>query len=112
MVTYFSRSGNTGVIAGQIHRARGAAPFEIEAAKAYPEDYFETVEQARKERDNGYGPPLKTRLPGWPISARCFGVSYLGRDGASGHPVVSLHVRSIGKDRDPVHHAWRLRPRK
>jgi flavodoxin len=59
LVAYFSRSGNTRVIAGQIHRARGAELFEIEPARAYPEDYFETVEQARQERDSGYEPPLK-----------------------------------------------------
>jgi flavodoxin len=64
VVAYFSRSGNTRVIAGQIHRARGADLFEIEPAKDYPEDYFETVEQARQERDNGYEPPLKTRVAG------------------------------------------------
>jgi flavodoxin len=64
LVAYFSRSGNTRVIAGQIHRARGADLFEIEPAKAYPEDYFETVEQARQERDNGYEPPLKTQVAG------------------------------------------------
>jgi hypothetical protein len=43
---------------------RGADLFEIEPAKAYPEDYFETVEQARQERDNGYEPPLKTQVAG------------------------------------------------
>jgi flavodoxin len=64
LVAYFSRSGNTRVIAGQIHRARGADLFEIEPAKTYPEDYFETVEQARQERDNGYEPSLKTQVAG------------------------------------------------
>jgi hypothetical protein len=46
LVAYFSRSGNTPVIAGKIHRARGADLFEIEGSRAYPEDYFETVEQS------------------------------------------------------------------
>lgn len=64
LVAYFSRSGNTRVIAGQIHRARRADLFVIKPAKAYPEDYFETVEQARQERDNGYEPPLKTQVAG------------------------------------------------
>jgi hypothetical protein len=64
LVAYFSRSGNTRVIAAQIRRARSADLFEIEPAKAYPEDYFETVEQARQERDNGYEPPLKTQVAG------------------------------------------------
>jgi flavodoxin len=65
LIAYYSRSGNTRVIAWRIHRACGPADlFEIEPANAYPEDYFETVEQARQERDNGYEPPLKTRVPG------------------------------------------------
>lgn len=34
----------------------------IEPAKGYPEDYFETVEQVRQERDNGYEPPLTTQV--------------------------------------------------
>lgn len=46
LVAYFSRSGNTHVIAGQVARSLGAAVFEIESAQPYPEDYFETVEQA------------------------------------------------------------------
>lgn len=64
LVAYFSRSGNTRVIAGQIKRALDAALFEIEAARAYPEDYLETVEQARRERDAGTRPPLKSTVAG------------------------------------------------
>lgn len=64
LVAYFSRSGNTRVVAGQIHRARGADLFEIVPARPYPDDYFETVEQARQERDNGYEPALKAKAPG------------------------------------------------
>ena len=64
LVVYFSRSGNTRVIAGQIHRSRGTDLFEIVPARPYPEDYFETVEQARQERNQGYEPALKTMAPG------------------------------------------------
>jgi flavodoxin len=64
LVAYFSRSGNTQVIAGVISRSLGADLFEIEPAKPYPADYFETVEQARQERDRGDEPPLKARVPG------------------------------------------------
>ena len=63
LVAYFSRSGNTRVIAGVISRSLGADLFEIEPAKPYPADYFETVELARQERDSGYEPALKTRIP-------------------------------------------------
>jgi flavodoxin len=56
-------SGNTRVIAGKIRRAQGAALFEIQPARPYPEDYFETVEQARRERDAGVKPALAALVP-------------------------------------------------
>lgn len=62
LVAYFSRSGNTRVIAGQIHRALGTDLFEIEPVTPYPEDYEQTVEQARREQDRGYEPPLKATV--------------------------------------------------
>jgi flavodoxin len=62
LVAYFSRSGNTRVIAGQIHRALKTELFEIQPATPYPEDYEQTVEQARRERDSGYEPPLKAKV--------------------------------------------------
>ena len=62
LVAYFSRSGNTRVIAGCIGRSLVAEVFEIQPAQPYPEDYFQTVEQARSERDNGVKPPLKGRV--------------------------------------------------
>jgi flavodoxin len=58
LVAWFSRSGNTRVIAGQIARSLEADRFEIVPARPYPDDYFETVEQARQERDRGFKPPL------------------------------------------------------
>lgn len=63
LVVYFSRSGNTRVVAGLIHRARGTDLFEIRLASAYPEDYEQTVEQARKETESGYRPPLAATVP-------------------------------------------------
>lgn len=64
LVVYFSRSGFTRVIAGRIHRALGADLFEIAPGRPYPEDYFETVEQARQERNQGYEPALKAMASG------------------------------------------------
>jgi flavodoxin len=63
LVAYFSRSGNTRVIAGTIQRALAANLFEIRPARPYPEDYEQTVEQARQERDRGYEPPLEATVP-------------------------------------------------
>jgi flavodoxin len=58
LVAYYSRTGNTAVIARQIRRARDAVLFEIKTAAPYPEDYEETVAQARRETESGYLPPL------------------------------------------------------
>jgi hypothetical protein len=62
LVAYFSRSGNTRVVASQVSRALRADLLEIEPENPYPADYFETVEQARQERDRGYEPPLKAKV--------------------------------------------------
>jgi flavodoxin len=59
---YFTHSGNTRVIAQLIHRLAGGDLFEILPAAAYPSDYDTVVEQAKKERDSGYIPPLKTKI--------------------------------------------------
>lgn len=63
LVVYYSRTGNTRVIAEQIRRAHGADIFAIEAAVPYPEDYQETVKQAESERRSGYAPPLAATVP-------------------------------------------------
>ncbi len=62
LVVYFTRTGNTRVIARQISRALQADIFEIEPREAYPEDYEETVAQARRERETGFEPPLSQRV--------------------------------------------------
>lgn len=58
LVAFFSRTGNTRVVAGLIHRSTPSDLFEIQPARPYPEDYLQTVEQARRERDSGYEPAL------------------------------------------------------
>lgn len=63
LVAYFTRSGNTRVIAGQLHRDLPATLFEIVPARPYPEDYEATVAQATRERDQGLEPPLQATVP-------------------------------------------------
>lgn len=62
LVVYFSRSGNTRVIASVIHRGLNTDLFEIEPAAPYPEDYFQTVAQASDERERDIKPALKRSL--------------------------------------------------
>jgi flavodoxin len=72
LVAYFSRSGNTRVIAGTIQRALAADLFEIRPARPYPDDYEQTVEQARRERDRGDEPPLEGSVPNMAAYERVF----------------------------------------
>ena len=62
MVAYFSRSGNTKEIANQIKAATDADIFEIVPEKAYSSVYKEVVDQAKKEINSDYKPPLKSTL--------------------------------------------------
>jgi flavodoxin len=62
LVTYFSRSGNTRMIAGLLSRDLQADLFEIEPSVPYPADYFETVDQATRERESGVLPRLKSSV--------------------------------------------------
>lgn len=101
LVAYFSRSGNTRVIAGQIRRAYQADLFEIAPATAYPEDYEETVRQAERERQAGYEPPLAATVsdigrygavflgfPIWGTTAPAVIRAFLSRHDLSGKTVV------------------------
>ena len=63
LIAYFTRSGNTRVIAETLQRLLAADIFEIQPARPYPADYEQTVEQARLERDRGYEPSLSGRVP-------------------------------------------------
>jgi flavodoxin len=62
LVAYFSRSGNTRVIANQIHESVGGDIFEIAPVDPYPSDYDQVVEQAGKELREQYRPKLKTKV--------------------------------------------------
>ncbi|MBN2046539.1 MAG: hypothetical protein JW750_01750 [Anaerolineaceae bacterium] len=60
LITYYSHSGNTSEVARLIHEALGGTLFEIEPAADYPRAYNTVVEQAKKEIQAGYLPPLKS----------------------------------------------------
>ena len=74
LVAFFSRTGNTRVIAGQIRRAHSADIFEIVPATPYPEDYQETVSQAQRERDSGFEPPLRETV----LASAAYNIVFLG----------------------------------
>lgn len=103
LVAYFSRTGNTRVIANQIRRALGADIFEIQPAAPYPEDYETTVRQAEQERVAGYEPPLKDTIPNiaaydtvflgfpiWGMTAPAVIRSFLSKHDMSGKTLAPL----------------------
>lgn len=92
LVAYFTRSGNTRVIAGQLQRDLGADLFEIQPAQPYPEDYEQTVEKARQERDEGLEPELKTKVP----NLAAYDTIFLGFPiwGETAPPIVRSFLRA------------------
>lgn len=64
LIAYYSWAGNTKKIAEQIQSETGGTLFEIIPETAYPEDYNETVQQAKKEIADGFKPTLKTKIDG------------------------------------------------
>ena len=59
LIVYFSWSNNTETMANYIHDKIGGDMERIEPVEAYPEDYNETADKAKAERDNGDRPKFK-----------------------------------------------------
>src|SRR6476659_530251 len=62
LIVYLSRTNNTKAIAEIIQRNVGGTLVALELKKPYPENYQATVQQVVKENENGYLPPLKTKI--------------------------------------------------
>ncbi|WP_222409569.1 flavodoxin [Rhizobium leguminosarum] len=92
LVAFFSRTGNTRVIASQIRRAKEADLFEIVASAPYPEDYEATVAQASSKTSSGYRPPLTGRA----ANLSRYDTVYLGFPvwGMTAPPVIRSFLRS------------------
>jgi len=62
LVAYFSHTGNTRVIANQIHEKVGGDIFEIVTVNPYPTDHDAVVDQAKQEQEDNYRPELATKV--------------------------------------------------
>ena len=62
LVAYFTRTGNTRLIAEQIYARVGGDSFEIATVEPYPSDYRECLQRARKELAASDKPKLKAEL--------------------------------------------------
>lgn len=62
LVAYFSHSGNTQVIANQIHESVGGSIFKITTVVPYSTDYDTVVDKAKQEQKDNYRPKLATKV--------------------------------------------------
>jgi flavodoxin len=103
LVAFFTRTGNTKLIAGAVRRHIGSDLFEILPAEPYPEDYEATVAQAEREKLAGYEPPLKEAIgeigayatiylgfPVWGSTAPTVIKSFLSKHDLAGKELVPL----------------------
>jgi flavodoxin len=60
LIAYFSWSGNTRTLAGEISRQTGGDLLEIIPAEPYPEDFDKTAERWHRERNADERPPIIT----------------------------------------------------
>lgn len=74
LITFFSHSGNTREIAGQIHEITGGDTFEIKTVQPYPKEYDAVVEQAKKELEANFRPLLAEKLK----NAESYDVIFVG----------------------------------
>lgn len=62
LIAYFTRTNNTEKIAEMIQEYTKGDIFKIEVLNPYPEAYRATTDQAKKELESGYLPPLKSKI--------------------------------------------------
>lgn len=89
LVVYFSRTGNTRAVAEYLAKAVGADSFAIETVAPYPDEYRKTTDQAKKELESGFRPPLKTKV----ADMSQYGVVFVGSPcwwGTIATPVITF----------------------
>ena len=62
LIAYLTRTNNTEKIAEMIQEYTKGDIFKIEVLTPYPEAYRATTDQAKKELESGYLPPLKSKI--------------------------------------------------
>lgn len=64
LIVYFSHSGNTRYMAGQIHKRIGGDILEIRTVNVYSNDDDTVVDQAKKEQNQNTRPELSVECAG------------------------------------------------
>ena len=74
LIIYYSRSGNTRAVAEQIQGLTGADIFELKTITPYPKEHRATTEQAKREQESGYRPPLSAK----PDNPAAYDIIFIG----------------------------------
>lgn len=62
LTVYYSRSGNTRAMAKLLHSMASGDIVELETVTPYPDEYRPTTEQAKRELEANFYPPLKVTV--------------------------------------------------
>lgn len=65
LIIYYSLSGNTKTVVGELQQLVGADAIEIKTVRPYPSDFHAVVEQAREERRTNFLPPIQPVTADW-----------------------------------------------
>lgn len=63
LTVYYSHTGNTRAVAEHVRARLGGDIVELQTVHPYPDAYHALTEQAKRELQTGFKPPLKTRVP-------------------------------------------------
>lgn len=74
LIAYFTRTGNTKAVAEHIRELTGGDTFEIKTTKAYPTNYRQCTNVARREQDGDERPALASRVD----DAGCYDIIFIG----------------------------------
>ena len=62
LIAYYSRTGTTREVAGQIAQSVGGDLFELKTAHSYPKEYRATTNQAKREQEADFRPQLTAEV--------------------------------------------------
>ena len=88
LIIYFSKTGNTAQAAKSLQRETGAKLLRITPKKAYPTDYDDTTQVAKREIRKNTHPAIKTKLP----SIKKYRHIYIGYPTWWGQPPMIIHT--------------------
>ena len=106
-IVYLSRTENTKAVAEIIQQKIGGRLIKLEKESLYPENYQEIVAQVAQENEDGYLPPLKTKIanlaeydivfigfPTWDMQMPPPMKSFLSENDLSGKTIIPFNTNA------------------